>query len=81
MIHPYLCTEGDSDIFQSLMSFCIWIIILDGFDIAYAMFAMIRFNMLPREENLTDIKSILAYLKIFPKGKVIFDPSHPNHSV
>jgi hypothetical protein len=49
--------------------------------IAYAMFAMIRLNMLPREENLLDLKSILAYLKIFPKGKVIFDPSYPNHSV
>jgi hypothetical protein len=47
-------------------------IILGGFDIAYAMFAMIRFKMLPREEDLTEVKSILAYLKIFPNGKVIF---------
>jgi hypothetical protein len=41
---------------------------------------MIRFNMAPREGNLKAVKRILAYLKTFPKGRVIIDTSFPNHS-
>jgi hypothetical protein len=59
---------------------CIWIIILGRFDIAYATSVMSRFNMAPREGHLKAVKRILAYMKTFPKGRVIIDTSYPNHS-
>ena len=36
--------------------------------------------MAPREGHLKAVKRILAYLKTFPKGRVIIDTSYPNHS-
>jgi hypothetical protein len=74
-----LCTEDDSDNYRS--GCCIWIIVLDRFDIAYATSAMSRFNMLPREGHLKAVKRILSYLKTFPKGRVIIDASYPDHSM
>jgi hypothetical protein len=44
-----LCTEDDYAKYRSVVSCCIWIIVLGRFDIAYATSAMSRFNMLPRE--------------------------------
>jgi hypothetical protein len=48
---------------------------------AYATSVMIRFNMLPQEGHLKEVKRILSYLKTFPKGRVIIDTSYPDHSV
>jgi hypothetical protein len=42
---------------------------------------MIRFNMLPREGHLKEVKRILSYLKTFPKGRVIIDTSYTDHSL
>jgi hypothetical protein len=42
---------------------------------------MSRFNMLPREGHLKAVKTILSFLKTFPKGRVIIDTSYPDHSV
>jgi hypothetical protein len=50
------------------------------FDIAYATSAIRRFNLAPREGHLKAVKSILACLKTFPKGRVIVNISFPNHS-
>jgi hypothetical protein len=53
-------------------------------DIAYATSSMSRFNMSPREGHLKAVKSILAYLKTFPKGRVIVDTTcldHPTYPV
>jgi hypothetical protein len=76
-----LCTEDDSAKYRSIIGCCIWIIVLDRFDIAYATSSMSRFNMLPREGHLKAVKRILSNLKTFPKGKVIIDTSYPDHSV
>jgi hypothetical protein len=76
-----LCTEGDSAKCRSIIGFCIWIIVLGGFDIVYATSAMSRLNMLPREGHLKAVKRILSYLKTFPNGRVIIDTSYPDHSV
>jgi hypothetical protein len=76
-----LCTKDDSAKYRSIIGWCIWIIILGGFDIAYATSAMSRFNMLPREGDLKAVKRILSYLKTFPKVRVIIDTSYPDHSV
>jgi hypothetical protein len=36
--------------------------------------------MAPREGHLMAVRRILAYLRTFPKGRVIIDMSYPNHS-
>jgi protoheme ferro-lyase len=38
---------------------------------------MSRFNMAPREGHLKAVKRMSAYLKTFPKGRVIIDTSFP----
>jgi hypothetical protein len=76
-----LCTKNDSAKYRSIIGCCIWIIVLDRFDIAYATSSMSRFNMLPREGHLKAVKRILSYLKTFPKERIIIDTSYPDHSV
>jgi Reverse transcriptase (RNA-dependent DNA polymerase) len=75
-----LRTNEDSDEYRSVIGWCIWIILLGRFDIAYGTSAMSRFSMAPREGHLKAVKRISAYLKTFPKGRVIIDKSYPNHS-
>jgi hypothetical protein len=76
-----LCAEEDSAKYISIIGCCTWIIVLGRFDITYATSAMSRFNMSPREGQLKAVKRILAYLKTFPKGRLIVDTSYPDHSV
>jgi hypothetical protein len=76
-----LCTEDDSAKYRSIIGCGIWMIVLGRFDIAYATSAMSRFNMLPREGYLKEVKRILSYIKTFPKGRVIIDTSYPYHSM
>jgi hypothetical protein len=77
------CIEDDSAKYRSIVGCCIWIIVLDRFDIdkAYATSAMSRVNMLPREGHLKVVKRMLFYLKTFPKGRVIIGTSYPDHSM
>jgi hypothetical protein len=74
-----LCADEDSAK-HTMIGCCSWIIVLGRFDIAYATSSMSRFNMALREGHLKAVKRILAYLKTFPKGRVIIDTSYPNHS-
>jgi hypothetical protein len=53
---------------------------LEKVDIAYATSAMIRFNMSPSEAHLKVFKRISAYVKTFPKGRIIVETTYPNHS-
>jgi hypothetical protein len=76
-----LCTEEDSAKYRTIIGCCIWIIVRGKFDIAYATSAMSRFNMSPRDGYLKAVKIILAYLKTFPKGRVIVDTTYPDHSI
>jgi hypothetical protein len=64
-----LCAEEDSAQFRSIIDCCIWIIVLGRFDIA-----------LPREGHLNTAKRALAYLRAFPKERVIVDTTYPDHS-
>jgi hypothetical protein len=73
------CTDEDSARYRSITGCCIWIIVFGRFNIAYAISAMSRFNMAPREGHLKAAKRILAYLKTFPKGRVTIDTSCPSH--
>ena len=76
-----ICNEEDYAKYRATIGCCIWIIVLGRFDIAYATSAMSRFNMSPREGHLKAAKRILAYLKTFPKGRIIVDATYPDHAL
>jgi hypothetical protein len=76
-----LCTEDDSAKYRSINGCCIWIIVLDRFDIACATSALSRFNILPIEGHLKAVKRILFYLKTFPNRRDIIETLYPNHSM
>jgi hypothetical protein len=76
-----LCTEEDSAKYRSMIGCCILMIVLVRFDIVYASSDMIRISMLPRKGNLKAAKRVLLYLKTFPKRRIIFDTTYPDHSV
>jgi hypothetical protein len=42
---------------------------------------MSRFNISPREGQLNAVKRVLAYLKTFPKGRVIVDTAYSDHFI
>jgi hypothetical protein len=75
-----ICTEEDYAKCRSIIGCCTWITLLGMFDIAYATSAMSRLNMSPREGCLKVAMRILAYLKTFPKGRIIVVTAYPNHS-
>ena len=56
-----------------------WAVTLGRFDIAYATNTMARFSMQPREGHYNAMIRIFAYLKRWSKGKLVIDPSYPNH--
>jgi hypothetical protein len=76
-----LCTEDDSAKYRLIICYYIWIIFLGRFDMAYATSAMSWFNMLSIGGHLKAVKTILSYLKTFPKGRVVIDTSYPDHSM
>ena len=76
-----ICTEEESSKYGSIIGYCIWIIVLGRFDFAYAISAMSRFNLSPREGHLKAVKRILAYLNTFPKGRIIVNTTYPDHSI
>ena len=57
-----------------------WVITLGRLDICYAVQALSRYNMAPREGHLDAMTRIFGYLKKFPKGKILVDDSYPDHS-
>jgi hypothetical protein len=75
-----LCPDEDSAKYGSIIGQCIWIIVLGRFNIAYVASAMNSFNISPREGHLKLVKRILVYIKTFPKGRLIIDTTHPDHS-
>jgi hypothetical protein len=74
-------TEEYSAKCRSIISCCIWIVVLGRFNIAYATSAMSRFNLLPSEGHLKAAKRILAYLKTLLNVRFIVDPTYTNHSI
>jgi hypothetical protein len=64
-----LCTEDDSVKYRSSIDYCIWMIILERFDIAYTTSDTSGFSMLLRGGHLKEVKRIFPYLKIFPEGR------------
>ena len=76
---PFLSDE-ESGKYRSITGSLNWIITLGRFDIHYATSAMSRFNMKARVGHMAAAKRILAYLKAYAKGRILFDTSYPNHS-
>ena len=58
-----------------------WLITLGRFDIAYAVNALSRHNMAPRQGHLKAAIRIFGYLKKFYKGRLMIDPNYPIHSM
>ena len=76
---PFLSND-DAARFRSVIGSLNWVITLGRFDVNYATSALSRFNMAPKEGHLTAVKRILGYLKVYAKGRIIFDTSYTDHS-
>jgi hypothetical protein len=55
-------------------------ITLGRFDIHYATNTLSRYSMAPRQGHLIAILRVFGYLKRFPGGQLLVDPSMPDHS-
>ena len=75
-----LLNETDHAKFRSLIGCANWLVTLGRFDVAYAVNAYSRFTMQPRQGHMDGIIRVFGYLKKFKKGKIIIDPSYPDHS-
>ena len=76
---PLLDPQGASR-YRTMLGSANWIITLGRFDINYSIQALSRFNMAPREGHLSALKRVFGYLKKYNKGRILIDPSLPNHT-
>ena len=76
---PVLDTK-DASRFRAIIGSANWAITLGRLDINYATMALSRYNMEPRQGHLQAAKRIFGYLKKLPKGKIVVDPTYPDHS-
>ena len=56
-----------------------WVITLGRFDIQYAVSTMARYNSAPRSGHLKALIRVFGYLKKFDKGRLLIDPTLPEH--
>ena len=76
---PLLNAE-DASRYRSLIGSANWVVTLGRFDVAYALQALARFSLAPRHGHFSRMKRVFGYLKSNPKGKLICDPTYPDHS-
>ena len=76
---PLLDNRGAA-IYRGLIGSANWAIILGRLDIQYATQTMSRFSMAPQEGHLDAMKRVFGYLKKFPKGRIVIDPSYWDNS-
>ncbi len=76
---PFLDPRKAS-LYRGLIGSANWIITLGRFDINYAVNTLSRYSIQPREGHLNAMKHVFGYLKKFPHGQIIIDPSYPDHS-
>ena len=74
-----LLNDDDAAKFRSIIGSLNWLITLGRFDVHYATNALSRFGMAPREGHMKAAIKVLSYLKTFPKGRILFDTSYPQH--
>ena len=58
-----------------------WIISLGRFDIQYCTTTLARCNNGPRKGHLKAVLSVLGCVKKFIKGKLLIDPTLPEHEL
>ena len=73
---PILDLDGISK-YRSMIGSLNWILTLGRFDIAFALNAMSRYNMAPREGHAEAVMRIFGYLKSHRTGQIILDPGEP----
>ena len=74
-----LLNDDDAAKFRSIIGSLNWLITLGRFDVHYATNTLSRFGMAPREGHMKAAIKVLSYLKTFPKGRILFDTSYPQH--
>ncbi len=70
----------DSSLYHGMLGSANWAVTLGRFDCAFAVNNLARYSMAPREGHLQAMMHVFGYLKKFRKGKLLIDPSKPDHS-
>jgi hypothetical protein len=74
-----LLSAKDASVFRGMIGSANWMITLGRFDINYAVNTMSRYSMAPREGHLKAMHRVFGYLKAHPLGRILVDPSVPDH--
>ncbi len=74
------CTPEQHSHFHALVGSANWYITLGRFDIAYATQSLACFAMAPQVGYLKRMMRVFGYLKTHPEGKIVIDPTLPDHS-
>ena len=75
---PILDAEQHSR-FRSMVGSLNWIITIGRFDIQFAVTTLARYSQAPRQGHLKALIRVFGYLKKFRKGKLLIDPTLPDH--
>ena len=71
-----LLNDEDASKYRSIIGSLNWLIALGGFDVHYATNALSRFGVASREGHLKAAQRILSCVKVFNKGRILFDTGH-----
>jgi hypothetical protein len=70
--------NATSSLYRGLIGSANWMVTLGRFDIAYAVNTMSRHSISPRKGHLEATKRIFGYMKKFPHGQILVDPTPPD---
>jgi hypothetical protein len=79
-LHPESDTSDflnpeQASMYRGLIGSANWMITLGRFDVNYAVNALSRYGMAPREGHLKAMYRVFGYLKKFPQGQILIDPN------
>jgi hypothetical protein len=69
----------NASVYRGMIGSANWMITLGRFDVNYAVNTMSRFSMAPREGHLKAMHRLFGYLKAHPMGRLLIDPTEPDH--
>jgi hypothetical protein len=76
-----LLDDLHSSKYRALIGSANWIITLGRFNITYATMALARYSMAPQEGHFKAMQKVfLGYLRKYPKGSILIDHGHFDHS-
>ena len=67
--------------YRSMIGSLNWLISLGRFDVQYCTTTLTRYNNGPREGHLKAVLRVLGYIKKFITGKLLIDPTLPEHEL